>query len=158
MPGTATFGASVSMWEMESSFYEDTEQSVNVDFFIDQVWNSTGRLDVSFRRWDLSACEAADLLHQLWEVSVGGKHQPNEEAGLYSDTEENDHHQVRSEHGFVMGKRNGKWNWFCVSSEGRCTRAFQTSPSWRGTGLGSWWSLRERSTRNSPLTSATKQP
>lgn len=61
---------------------------------LNQVWHRAGRLDVPLRRRDLSSGEAADLLHQLREVPVGGEHQPHEEAGLGRHTEENDHHQV----------------------------------------------------------------
>lgn len=61
---------------------------------LDQVRRSAGRLDVPFRWRALSSGEAANLLHQLREVPVGGEHQPHEEAGLSRHTEENDHHQV----------------------------------------------------------------
>lgn len=60
------------------------------------MWCGVGRLDVPFRRRDLCTGEAADLLHQLREVPVGGEHQPHEEAGLCQHTEENDHHQVQA--------------------------------------------------------------
>lgn len=61
---------------------------------LNQVRHRAGRLDVPVGRRDLSSGEAADLLHQLGEVPVGGEHQPHEEAGLGRHTEENDHHQV----------------------------------------------------------------
>lgn len=68
--------------------------SVLLVCFWTQVWRSAGRLDVSVKRRDLSSSEAADLLHQLREVSVGGEHQPHEEAGLGCHTEKDDHYQV----------------------------------------------------------------
>lgn len=125
-----------------------------------QVWCGVGRLDVPFRRRDLCTGEAADLLHQLGEVPVGGEHQPHEEAGLCQHTEENDHHQVQA--ALTLGENEvGVVLWVVYksvlfslncgpSSEGQSTRVSQTSPSWRATGSGSWWSWRERSTLRSP--------
>lgn len=63
-----------------------------------QVWSSTGRLDVSFRRRDLSSCEAANLLHKLREIPVGGEHHSHEEAGVSCHTEKNDYYQVHLTH------------------------------------------------------------
>lgn len=157
MWGIAIFGSSILFgeWNLEilffssSPFYEHTEPSVSVEFV-------SVRCGIALDAWMFPLDD--EIFPRVKQPIFFINSEKFQWAGNISRMkkldstviEENDHHQVRSETGEAVGKRTRTWNRFWFSSGARCTRAFQTSPSWRGTASGSCWSLRERSTQNLP--------